>query len=180
MKNFGSLVGLLLFSAATAVQAGTPIPLVASSPNFNEPSQIVSTLNSVINNLNSNGPAYFFPFAGNRNFLDNGAMNINQRGSATTATCATTSAAASANYSADRWVCDVNVTSGAGQGKVVSSTPTPPIGFAASETLVRNSGALTQPQCMWQEVPTSMSTMLQGQTLTLSYSAQALAGLSAD
>ena len=50
MRKFmiGGLVAALLSSSALA----TTVPLVASSPTFNEPSQIVSTLNSYTQTLN--------------------------------------------------------------------------------------------------------------------------------
>jgi hypothetical protein len=44
----------------------------------------------------------------------------------------------------------------------------------------RNSGSLTQPVCTIQEIPSASVVALQGQSVVLSYYAQALAGLSAD
>src|SRR6266853_3166146 len=120
-------------------------------------------------------PAFQTP----RNFLDNGAMVVQQRGTGA-ATCAVNAALASANYAADRWGCQVNVTSGAGQRTVITTTPAPPAGFPASIKLVRNSGALLQPQCIMQAIPSTESVYLAGQTVTLSFYAQALAGLAAD
>jgi hypothetical protein len=116
-----------------------------------------------------------------RNLLDNGAMNIVQRavGTATTA-CGGTSGTTALTYTADRWACLANVGSQAGDFKVATSSPTPPTGFAKELVVWRASGALTQPVCTIQEVPTLDSTSLQGQTATLSFYAQALAGLSAD
>ena len=70
--------------------------------------------------------------------------------------------------------------SGAGQLAVVTSTPSPYIGFTNSSTLVRNSGALGAPVCAWQEIPTVRATQMAGQNVILSAYLEALAGLSAD
>jgi hypothetical protein len=118
-------------------------------------------------------------FTNGRNVLDNGAMAIQQRGTGTV-TCGTTSGIPSSAYHADRWGCDANVTSGAGRAAVITATPAPPTGFPASVKIFRTSGALTQPICTWQEIPTVESTYLQGQTVTFSSYIAALAGLSAD
>lgn len=114
-----------------------------------------------------------------RNYLDNGAMAVQQRGTGTV-TCGTNTPPTSTAYSADRWVCDANVAVGVGRTALVTSTPTPPTGFQASLTVWRNSGALTQPVCVMQEIPSVRSTYLAGKTVTLSFLADALAGLSAD
>jgi hypothetical protein len=119
-------------------------------------------------------------YAAMRNFLGNGAFNMTQVNGTGTVTCATTSAATSAALSADRWVCDANVGSGAGRTAVVTSSPTPPTGFINEVKLFRTSGALTQPICMWQAVPTPQATQLQGQVVVLSANIAALAGLAAD
>lgn len=118
-------------------------------------------------------------FANTRNMLDNGAMSVQQRGTGIQ-TCAANAAITSAAYGADRWGCSANVGSGAGRSQVTTATPTPPAGFAASERLYRTSGALLQPVCAIQEIPTVTSTQAAGQTVTLSFYAQALAGLAAD
>lgn len=110
-----------------------------------------------------------------RNFIQNGAMNINQRGG--TATCGTTSGVAVTSYGPDRWGCDVNVGSGAGQLSTVTSSPSPPAGFAQSAKFVKNSGGLAQPQCVWQELTNDDSVSLAGQTVTVSAYMQALAGM---
>lgn len=115
-------------------------------------------------------------FSAFNNYLDNSALYIQQRGTGA-ATCGTTSGVAITSYSADRWGCDVNVTSGAGQLSIVTSGPTPPAGFTASLKFVKNSGSLTQPQCAWQEIPTVKATQLAGQTVTLSSYLQALAAM---
>lgn len=121
-----------------------------------------------------------------KNYLDNGNFGISQRtitagalGTATTATCGTTTIPETA-YMADRWGCNVNVTSGAGTMSTVTSLPSPMTGQQNSEVLYRTSATLTQPQCMMQEIPTSRMVNLQGQTVDFSVYLQALSGLSAD
>ena len=116
-----------------------------------------------------------------RNPLDNGDMLINQR--LATATCGTTTTSgltAGKAYSADRWLCDVNITTGAGSLLVATTTPTPPVGFVNESQLYRTSGALLAPQCAFQELNTSKSTALAGQVVNFSIYAQAMAGLNAD
>lgn len=114
-----------------------------------------------------------------KNLVDNPAMLVQQRGTGT-ATAATTAGCAITSYAADRWCADVNVTSGAGQLTPITSSPTPPTGFQQALKLVRNSGALTQPQCAWQEIPTNRVVPVAGQNVMLSANVAALAGLSAD
>jgi hypothetical protein len=114
-----------------------------------------------------------------RNYLDNGAMAVQQRGTGI-ATCGTNTAPTMTAYGADRWSCDVNVAVGAGRTQLATSTPTPPQGFPAVLKVYRTSGALTQPVCAIQEIPTVRSTYLAGKTVTLSFTAAALAGLNAD
>lgn len=118
-------------------------------------------------------------FVNFRNLLDNGAMNVAQRGTGATA-CSGTAGSTTTTYTADRWLCNVNVTSQAGMSQVVTASPTPPTGFQNALNVWRNSAALTQPVCMFQEVPTASAVNLQGQVATFSASLQALAGLSAD
>lgn len=112
-----------------------------------------------------------------RNILDNGAMLVQQRGTGTV-TCAQNAGVTSAAYSADRWGCQANVAVGA--GRMIASTTTPPTGFSGTQQIFRTSGALTQPVCAIQEVPTSASTSVQGKAVVLSFTAKALAGLAAD
>lgn len=177
-KILAGLTGLALLALAFIPSAkSTTIPLF-SGPACSEASQLLSCLNQLITQLNTsfaNVPAW----NNGRNVLDNGAVNVQQRGTGAR-TCATTSTPTSAAYSADRWFCDVNVTSGAGQLSVVTSTPSPPPGFAQSLKFVKNSGALAQPQCVWQVIPTQRSVSLQGQQVVFSVYEQALAGLAAD
>jgi hypothetical protein len=114
-----------------------------------------------------------------RNYLDNGSLNVQQRGTGTV-TCGTTSGVPSSAYGPDRWGCDTNVTSGAGRTAIVTTAALLPAGFAQVNTVFRTSGALTQPVCQIQEIPTVKATALAGKVVALSVYAAALAGLSAD
>lgn len=118
-------------------------------------------------------------FQNSRNMLDNGAIAVAQRGTGIQ-TCAANAAITSAAYSGDRWGCSANVGSGAGRSQVTTTVPAPPVGFQQSQRLYRTSGALLQPVCAIQEIPTVVATQAAGKTVTLSFYAQALAGLSAD
>ena len=115
-----------------------------------------------------------------RNFLGNGSMLGTQVNGTSTVTCATTSSPTTAALSADRWVCDANVGSGAGNSAVATATPTPPVGYTNEIKLNRVSGSLAQPVCAWQAIPTPQSTQLQSQNVTFSLFAAAMANLSAD
>jgi hypothetical protein len=178
MRKFLSVVGGLgLLILGTAAQAAQ-VPLFVGSA-CSEASQLLSCLNQVIAAYNGQlaaVPALATP----RNVLDNGATTVQQRGTGA-ATCALNGAAiTSAAYAADRWGCEVNVAVGAGQLTVITATPSPPLGFQASQKLVRNSGSLAQPQCAYQEIPQARVAGLQGQQVTFSVFEQALAGLAAD
>jgi hypothetical protein len=116
-----------------------------------------------------------------RNYLDNGALNItNANGTSTVTGQINAAAAVATNLAADRWLLSTNVGSGAGRSAIVTSSPSPPTGFTNVMKVFRTSGALTQPICVWQEIPTPQATQLAGQTVTLSAYAAALAGLNAD
>lgn len=114
-----------------------------------------------------------------RNYIDNGSLNVQQRGTGTV-TCGTTTVPPATAYGPDRWGCFANVASGAGRTAIVTTASLLPTGFASVNTVWRNSGALTQPVCAVQEIPTAKFTALQGKTVSLSAYAAALAGLSAD
>jgi hypothetical protein len=109
------------------------------------------------------------------NFLDNGSVFVNQRGTAE-ATGATTAGCAVTSYVSDRWCIDTNVTSGAGFGQVVTSSPSPALGFQNSINVYRKTGALTQPVCLMQEIEGARATQLQGAPVILSANIAALAG----
>lgn len=119
-----------------------------------------------------------------RNLLDNSAFIVQQRGTGAV-TCATTGGlgpAAATAYGPDRWGCVGNVTSGQGRMQIVTSSPTPPVGFQNVVKVWRNSAALTQPVCAIQAVPSAdvIAAVGTGRQLTLSFQAAALAGLAAD
>ena len=116
-----------------------------------------------------------------RNYLDNGALNVtNANGTSTVTGQINAAAAVASNLAADRWLLSTNVAAGAGRTAIVTSSPTPPAGFTNVMKVFRTSGALTQPICVWQEIPTPQATQLAGQTVTFSANIAALAGLAAD
>jgi hypothetical protein len=134
-------------------------------------------MNNLVQTINSGiTPQTMAPLASDRNFLDNGAMQIAQRGTSATAG-ASTAGCTQATYVADRWCVDTNVTSGVGYGQVITASPAPPPGFVESMKIYRNSAALTQPVCAIQEIETARATQLQGQGVILSVDLQALAGM---
>jgi len=173
--------GIAAALISTAAYAAS-IPLFTgpsgSNPTADQPPGI-ATLNQLINAINSYiTPQSVATFSTPRNLLDNGQMQVQQRGTGTR-TCGTTTIPSSA-YSADRWGCNVNVTSGAGTLQVIAaSLPTQPI-FNAAQLFYRTSGSLAQPQCVMQEIPTSRITPLQGQAVTFSVYIQGLANMLAE
>lgn len=110
-----------------------------------------------------------------RNVIVNGSMAVQQRGTGER-TGSTTTLPSSA-YSADRWGCQANVTSGAAFCATLATGPT---GFSGSQSIYRKTGALLQPVCMLHEVLATDSTTLAGQPVTLSFYAKALGGMIAD
>jgi hypothetical protein len=111
-----------------------------------------------------------------RNYLENGSLGVQQRGTGIV-TCGATGAPV---YGADRWACSANVTSGAGRSSLVTTASLLPAGFQNVNELYRNSGSLAQPICAIQEIASGASTALAGKTVTLSVYEAALAGLAAD
>lgn len=162
-----ALTGLVL---TAALAFGANIALL-SGPQ--DPSQLNATINSVIQSINSGiTPQTMATYTAPRNLLDNGGMQVYQRGTGA-ATCGTTTIPSSA-HAADRWGCNVNVTSGAGSLQVITtSLPTQPV-FNAALLFYRTSGSLAQPQCVMQEIATTRVTPLQGQGVTLSFYLQGL------
>jgi len=164
-----------LFSLA-AMLAGVPalaatIPLLTGPQ---DPAALQSTLNAVITSINANTPGYG-SLPGPKNYLDNGAMFVKQRGTAAV-TGASTLGCAVLSYTADRWCVDTNVTSGVGKGQVITATPSPPPGFQNSVKIWRDSGALTQPVEFMQEIETARATQLQAKPVIASCYVQPLAG----
>jgi len=173
----------LAFLTAAGILTVTGI-YAASLPNFSywDPTNATGMVNQLIGGINSTiTPGSMGNFISGRNLLDNGDMWVNQR--ASTATCGTTTTSgmtAGKAYSADRWLCDANITTGAGSLLVATTTPTPPVGFINESQEYRTSGALLAPQCTFQELNTYKSTAIAGQAVNFSVYAEALAGLAAD
>lgn len=181
--TFAALAAVLLLAA--------PLADAANLPNFGGPAQpnpaqnptILGDLNAAVGLVNQYAnPATMGSPLNFRNWLDNGAMDVAQRG-ATQINCGGTTGTGSgatigAGYVADRWACIVNVSAQA--GKVQASTTTPPAGFGQFSQIIRNSGALTQPVTALQELQTTDSVKLQGQSVVLSCWMQALGGLVTD
>ena len=176
-RRFGKMLGVALLAAVACVGiAKATVPYIPSSPTYSEASQIVATLNYLIGLINTNiNTQTLAQFAAPRNLIDNGQMQVQQRGTGTR-TCGTTTIPSTA-YSADRWGCNVNVTSGAGTLQVITTNlPAAPLpAFNAAELFYRTSGALAQPQCVMQEIPTTRVTNMQGQNMVLSAYIQGLA-----
>lgn len=178
MKRFllAAAAGLAIVSAAGYALSQTPI-----IPQVNQvgPGDLIQ---DIVNGAPVVGNQYvnaqlLANFSGTpRNYLDNGSVNVQQRGTGIV-TCGTTSTAV---YGADRWACQANVTSGAGRSSLVTTAALLPQGFQNVNELYRTSGALTQPICAIQEISTAESTALAGKTVTLSVFEAALAGLGAD
>ena len=167
----------LIFTAAIAF--GASIPLFSGS-QYSEPSQILFTVNSLIQQINALvTPASMANFANPRNLLDNGAMAVQQRGTGTR-TCAANAGITTAAYAADRWACSVNVASGAGVLQVITTNLPASPAFTAGHVFYRNSGALAQQQCVLQETPTSRITPLQGNSVAVSAYIQGLAAMLAE
>jgi len=178
MKFKKALAAFAAVAVTAAVAYAANIPLITGPQ---DPSQLNASLNNLINQINSGiTPATMGQFTSNdRNLLDNGSLEITARGTGVV-TCAANAAITSAAYGADRWGCQANVAVGAGRQQVITATPTPPAGFKNAMTLFRTSGALTQPICTWQELPTADVLKLSGQQVLFSAYLQALAGMAAD
>jgi hypothetical protein len=171
--TLGALIGAPFAGAAnlpffTGVSGSNPVSFPADQNDLNN---LISQINSGIT------PNSTATFSTPRNLLDNGAMAVQQRGTGIR-TCATTSATTTAAYSTDRWVCDVNVTSGA--GRAVAATTGGPTGLPNNVQLYRTSGALTQPVCILQGVSSGRALAVQGQQVVLSLYAEDLGGLVTD
>lgn len=177
-----ALVGALLFAPIpAALGAGVFNYPTITNPTGNETIPADTNLGQGINPATGTlSSSVLGNFSGTpRNYLDNGSFNIQQRGTGTV-TCAANAAITSAAYGPDRWGCSANVAVGAGRSAIVTTAALLPAGFAQVNTVFRTSGALLQPVCSIQEIPTAESTALAGKTVTLSFFAAALAGLNAD
>jgi hypothetical protein len=172
--SIAALLGLSAAWLAPGVKA--TVPNIPSTSQYSEASQIISTLNYLIGLINTNITTQTLAqFATPRNLLDNGQMQVQQRGTAAQ-TCGTTTIPSSA-YSADRWGCNVNVSSGAGTLQVITANlPAAPLPTPnAAMVFYRTSGALAQPQCVMQEIPSTKIINAAGQPLVLSTYIQGLA-----
>lgn len=178
MRRFGRMLGIGLLSASLAgglAIAAVP-QLPSTNPQYADASQILGTLNYLIGQINTYiTPQVLAIPSTPRNMVDNGGLQVQQRGTGTR-TCGTTTIPSTA-YSADRWGCNVNVTSGAGTLQVITANlPAAPLpAFNAAMLFYRTSGTLAQPQCVMQELATTRVTPMQGQNLVLSFYAQGLA-----
>ena len=171
-------LGLIGAALLGSVAWAANLPLF-TGPTTQEPNQTNATENQLIQNLNGAvNSSSMAPWAMGRNFLDNGDMWVDIRGT-TASTCANYSLSENA-YSADRWGCMVGVAAGVGTLQVATSSPTPPLQFVNEEKLVRATGVLTTPICAYQEVPTVRAASLQGRNVILSAWEQNLGGLAAD
>lgn len=174
-----ALTGLLMTAAvALGANAVTSIPLFTGPQ---DPSQLFFYLNSLVNSINGlSSSNQSLSFANPRNYLDNGQMQVQQRGTGTR-TCGTTTIPSTA-YAADRWGCNVNVTSGAGTLQVLTSAASLPASptFDAGMLFYRTSGTLAQPQCVMQEISSNRIIPLQGAGVTLSVYIQGLAAMLAE
>jgi len=178
MKFKKALAAFAAVAVTAAVAYAANIPLITGPQ---DPSQLNASLNNLINQINTGiTQTTIAQFNSNdRNILDNGTLEITQRGTGVI-TCAANAGITSAAYGADRWGCQANVAVGAGRQQVITATPTPPAGFKNAMTLFRTSGVLTQPICTWQEIPTADVLKLSGQQVLFSAYLQALAGMAAD
>lgn len=167
-----ALAGGLMLASAVGITASLPLYTAPMDPGAMQ-----NNFNSLIQLLNANIPGYTDPVPG-RNFISNGAMTVAQRGTGIL-TCGDNTAPTVSGFGADRWACDVNVASGAGRAKVVTSSPSPPPGFQNSMQLYRTSGALLQPVCTMQAIETARSVQLQGKRVIVSAYLQPLAAFSA-
>ena len=181
-QRFGKKLGVTLLAAAGLMAVWfspgvrAAVPLIPSSPQYSDASQIIGTLNYLIGLINTAiTPQTMANYSTPRNFLENGGMQVQQRGTGTR-TCGTTTIPSTA-YAADRWGCNVNVASGAGTLQVITTNlPAAPLpSFNAAMVFYRTSSTLAQPQCVMQEISTARINALQGQNINLSFYAQGLA-----
>jgi len=118
--------------------------------------------------------SFGLPWSEPRNYLDNGAMDVAQQG--TLLVTGGTTSLTYGQFATDRWFADVNVTSGAVKTQNVS-TPVP-AGFQHATSVYRNSGSLTQPVCLIQEIETQRSVSLAGKNVVFSAYLQGMSALS--
>ena len=170
-------LALVAILSTVAIAAGANLSLLTGPQ---DPSQLLNTLNQLIQSINSGvTPQTMATFTTPRNLLDNGGMQVYQRGTGTR-TCAQNAAITTTAYAADRWACSVNVASGAGILQVITTNlPSSPT-FNAGMVFYRNSGTLAQPQCVMQQIPSTRVVPLQGRNVTFSVYIQGLAAMLAE
>lgn len=164
MKKALVVLGIAaLLGSGSAFAASVPTVTGAQ-----DPSQLQAVVNGVVNSINNGIPGYSDVNA-DQNYLDNGAMLVNQRGAAERVG-GTTSGPTDAEYGPDRWAVDTNVTSGAGYSNEVTSASgvTFAPGFTNMVSVYRKTGALTQPVCLEQEIKSSVFSELAGRSAILS------------
>lgn len=182
MKRAFSALAAVIFLGLTSGWLMGAVPNLPA-PSCAEASQLYACLQQLVVNMNSPGSTGINPntmatFSNFRNLLDNGNHVIAQRGTAERTCAQNASASTVAAYTSDRWTCQANVAVGAGFAQVKTSSPTPPPGFQNELAIYRKTGALAQPVCALQEIATSESVPLQGQTVTFSAYVQALSATS--
>lgn len=161
LSRFLSAAAAIVASGVLASAAGIPSNAI---PGPWDPSQLGSYINQVFQNVNQYASGYQ-PL----NLLDNGANQINQRGAAERVG-GTTSGPNDAEYCTDRWALDTNVTSGAGYCNEVTSATgvTFAYGVTPMVSIYRKTGALTQPICHEQEIPSARFKQVQGKPVIMS------------
>jgi hypothetical protein len=165
---------LLGFFASVTLAAISYVALGANlvpvlTPQSCDTSNILNCVNTLGQSINQNVTPGSTSFTNSpHNILINGDFSVAQRGTGINPSCGTTGTSGLGNsaYSADMWLCDANVTSGA--GKAAISTSGGPLGYPNYLKIYRNSGALTQPICAIQEIPSQDFQDFQGQYLLLS------------
>lgn len=109
-----------------------------------------------------------------KNLLDNGNINVAQRGTTTVTGITTT-----ATYLQDRWAVTAGTSTSSAIGNSTSS-PTLPTGFSNAVSVQRTAAQTGVVNvCLVQEIPTADIIPLQGQPVTLSFYAAAGANFSA-
>lgn len=163
-KKLLALVAAGALLVQPALAAGIPtLPIPGIVPPL-DPGNLLSYFQALVQNVNQYASDYQ-----SLNYLDNGAMLVDQRGTGAQ-TCGGTSGPTETAYSADRWACVVNVGSQQGKAQVVTSAAgvTFAPGFSNMVSLYRNANALTQPVCLEQFVESARFTYLQGHGVILS------------
>lgn len=168
-------LGTVTITPATSTINGLTTIQIAPGGSVRIDSDATSVATGNYEASNGGGGQGGLPALAFRNVIQNGDMAVQQRGTGER-TGGTTTIPSSA-YSADRWGCNANVTSGAAFCAALTTGPTNARG---SQSVYRKTGALLQPVCSIHEIATADFTPLAGRTVTLSFSAKALAGMVAD